>query len=314
MGTSGLSGQDGSPTVNVASACSERALNRTVCAIRTRFKAKHKTILVLLSLLGTLGVAKAARAQVDVDLRPQLCARFLADLRSDHILQMTPGQVCRYDFLQRHHGKHYQPLDWSPMSGDPIALTMKIYDANMQPGTNPQGVANLAHERAMIMAYAQEQQQHHALSVEAAPVTIPQEFDAVHPKKNSKLTPIHGYVLLSRGSYCGMADNAKDLITRNLIGRVFIAFYADKSLQQPILDLGRNGFTKTYPMKVDGGVVIMGFGTSLVYYHGFGHFRAKPSYDADIEWPFYLGEGAVQGLSRVMNPMTACAYTFFAKN
>lgn len=314
MGKSGLSWQGCSHTANVASTYLERTLAGIVCAIRTRFATTHKTILVLLSLLGTVGVAQAARVQVNVDLRPRLCARFLADLRSDHILQMTPEQVCRYDFLQRHRGKHYQSLDWSPMSGDPVALTMKIYDANMQPGTNPQGLANLAHERAMIMAYAQEEQQHHALSVEVAPVTIAQESNAINPQQNAKLIPIHGYVLLSRGSYCKTKNNTKDLITRNLSGRVFIAFYADKSLLQPIPNLGRNGFTKTYPMKVDGGVVIMGFDTNLVYDHGFGHFRAKASYGADIEWPLYLGEGAIPGFSRVMNPMTACDYTIFAKS
>lgn len=203
-------------TINLNSIASARSL------YRARWVAPKwlKTAPFIFSLAAAGGVAQAAtKMQINVDKEPGLCEHFRRDLEADHVASMTRNQLCEYSFEEKHgaHG-YFEKLGWQPMPGDPVALTMKIFEANVPPH-NVEVPANVAKDRAHMLAYADAQNEHHALVVEMAPytrtqLTLPATF-----------THVHGYILRSRGSYCGSGSNEVTNKRSELI-----AFFADKEL------------------------------------------------------------------------------------
>lgn len=262
------------------------------------WSTKSKLALAGLSLMLTTGVALAVSVQVDVNKNPAVCKRFLDALRKDKITSMTPRQLCNYDFVQRHAGSYYRTLDWKPVPGDPVALTMKIYDANLPPGKFTKGTVR---SRAVFLTYVQDQNRHHALTVDVAPFRLP-------PLIHSTL--IHGYVLRSRGSYCGGVDGGNSA-SDYAAGQVLVAFFADKALQKPIPDLGRNQATKSFPMMIKDWAVVVGIDTITLDPHVWG--PAGPNYSADIE-SIQTFRGLPSNPHQLLvNPDSICAYTVFAK-
>jgi hypothetical protein len=172
----------------------------------------------LWSLLCTTGLAHAVtKVQVDANAEPGICEHFRVALDADRVAAMSGDQLCQYSFEQKHGGQGYfERLDWQPVPGDPVALTMKIFDANVLP-PNLQPVGGDRKRRADALDYAKLQEQHHALFVEVAPFSVtalilPATFEEVS-----------GYMLRSRGSYCGAGDSISD--KRNGL----VAFYSDKN-------------------------------------------------------------------------------------
>ena len=254
-----------------------------------------------LSLILTTCAAQATSVQVNADKNPGVCTRFLAALRKDHIPSMTPQQLCSYDFVRRHAGNYYRSLDWKPVLGDPVALTMNIFDANLPIGKFTEGTAR---SRAIFLAYARNQNRHHALTVDIAPLRL-------SPLIHSTL--IHGYVLRSRGSYCGAADGDGGTTSDYAAGRVLVAFFADKALRKPIPDFGRNQATKSFPVKIKDWAVVVGIDTSTLDPRVLG--PAGPSYSADIE-SIQTSRGILPDRPRqlLVNPDSICDYTVFVKN
>ncbi len=150
-----------------------------------------------------------------------LCS--LKEIVPDTISSMTRSQLCHYSFEQRHGNQGYfEKLDWQPVSGDPVALTMKIFEANVPP-YNLEAPTNIAKDRAQMLTYAKAQNAHHTLIVEMAPyirkqLTLPATF-----------TQVQGYILRSRGSYCGPGS---DEITNKRSSQ--IAFFSDRKLTHPM--------------------------------------------------------------------------------
>lgn len=129
---------------------------------------------------------------------------------------MSPIQLCQYNFVQRHADRSYfQELAWQRVPGDPVALTMKIFDDNEPPlALLPAGGDKKY--RADVLAYAKLQAQHGALSVEMAPIVLTALIMPATYKQ------VNAYVLRSAGDYCSVGEGIK----RNEI----LAFYSDKSL------------------------------------------------------------------------------------
>ena len=269
-------------------------------------KARATALVVAFSLVCTIGVAQAVSVQVDVNKNPAICSKFLETLRKDKITSMAPRQLCNYDFVRRHAGSYYRDLDWKPVPGDPVALTMKIYDANLPVGKFTKGTAR---SRAIFLAYAEDQNRHHALTVDVAPFRLP-------PLIRSTL--IHGYVLRSRGSYCGAADGYRGGTTSNYAtGRVLVAFFSDKTLRKPIPDFGRNGFTKSFPVKIKDWDVVIGLVTDTLQPTAFNESGVVPGpgYSADIEL-IRTSRGILPDHPHqlLVNPDSICAYDFFNAN
>jgi hypothetical protein len=170
----------------------------------------------------TFSVAHAAtEVQVNANAEPKICKQFRLALDSDAVSAMSGNQLCQYSFERKHGTQGYfQRLDWKAVPGDPVALTMKIFDANALPSSlQPPG--GDAKRRADALAYAKFQLQQHALFIEIAPFSVTQ----LTPPATFK--EISGYVLRSRGMSCGDSDG-------NVHGRnELIAFYSDKNLTNP---------------------------------------------------------------------------------
>jgi len=183
-----------------------------------------RLIVLLGALLSTLGVAQAATKVTNVvNKDPELCEHFRKALVADRVVSMTRNQLCQYSFEQKHGDQGYfEKLDWQPVPGDPVALTLKIYDANVLP-TNLQAPDKVAKKHALLAKYAEAQNEHHAMMVEMAPyvrtqLTLPATY-----------TQVRGYVLRSRGTYCGAG---RDEIANKR--SVLIAFFADKELTRSL--------------------------------------------------------------------------------
>ena len=174
------------------------------------------------SLLCSGGVAHAAtKVRMDVDTEPGLCEHFRKALVADQVASMTRDQLCQYSFDQRHGDQGYfERLEWQPVAGDPVALTMKIFDANVLP-PNIQAPAGVAKRRLEVAAYAKLQNEHHALMVEVAPYTMTQLTLPATFKQ------VDGYVLRSRGTYCGTGHDENTNKRSELI-----AFFSDKKLSK----------------------------------------------------------------------------------
>jgi len=144
-------------------------------------------------------------------------------LLADRAASMTRGQMCRYSFDQQHgDGGYFERLKWQPVPGDPIAMTMKIFEANV-PLHNVEAPENVAKDRARTLLYAKQQNEHKALVIEIAPYTMTQ---LTLP---STFTQVAGYVLRSRGTYCGpgkeeVANKRSELI----------AYFSDKALSKSL--------------------------------------------------------------------------------
>jgi hypothetical protein len=259
-----------------------------------------RILVAALSLICTMELAQAASVQVNVNKNPAICSKFLETLRKDKITSMAPRQLCNYDFVRRNAGSYYRSLDWKRVPGDPVALAMKIYDANLPVGKFTKGTAR---SRAIFLAYAQDQNRHHALTVDVAPFRLP-------PLIHSTL--IHGYVLRSLGSYCGKAANGDVTPASYAAGRVLVAFFADKALQKPIPDFGRNQATKSFPVKIKDWAVVVGIDTSTLDPHVLG--PAGPGYSADIEAIRTFRGLPSEPHQLLVNPDSICAYTVFVKS
>jgi hypothetical protein len=185
---------------------------------------RFSTRYVLWSLLCGASLAHAAtKVRIDANKDPDLCERFRKALLADHVMSMTREQMCRYSFDQRNDDDHYfQKLEWRPVAGDPVAMTMKIFEANVPPH-DVETPANVAKDRARTLRYAKQQNEHGALVVEVAPYTMTQ---LTLP---ATFTQVAGYVLRSRGTYCGpgkeeVANKRSELI----------AYFSDKALSKPL--------------------------------------------------------------------------------
>jgi hypothetical protein len=201
----------------------------------------QRVLILVTALLGTAGVAQAeTQVQMSVDKEPGLCKHFRQALEADHVALKTRDQLCQYSFEQRHSNQGYfEKLDWQPMSGDPVALTLKIFDANVLP-PNIQSPASVAKLRARLTAYARAQDAHHALIVEMAPytrtqLTLPATF-----------TPVTGYILRSRGTYCGPGHDETYSKRSELI-----AFFIDKGLTHSMPISGSLIDNTDEPIKID---------------------------------------------------------------
>jgi len=194
------------------------------------------------SLLCSAGVAQAAtKIRMDVDKQPGICEHFRKALVADQVATMTREQLCSYSFDQRHGDQGYfQKLDWQPVAGDPVALTMKIFEANVPP-RNIEAPANVAKDRARMVVYAKLQDEHHALVVEVAPYTMTQ---LTLP---ATFTQVDGYVLRSRGTYCGTGHDENANKRSELI-----AYFSDKTLSKSMPISGSLGDNVDEPIKIDG--------------------------------------------------------------
>ncbi|TNY26701.1 hypothetical protein BV497_07375 [Fulvimonas soli] len=193
-------------------------------------------------MLGTMGVAQAAtKATNVVDREPGLCEHFRKALVADRVASMTRHQLCQYSFEQKHGGQGYfEKLDWQPVPGDPVALTLKIYDANVLP-PNIQAPDKVAKKRTLVAKYAEAQRKHHALVVEMAPYTWTQLT------WGATFTQVRGYVLRSRGTYCG---TGRDETTNKR--NVLIAFFEDKELTKSLPYWGSLIDNVDEPMRIHG--------------------------------------------------------------
>lgn len=205
-------------------------------------KYRWRASVLATTLIVTMGVAQAAtEVQVNVEKEPGLCEHFRKALEVDRVASMTRGQLCRYSFEQKQddHG-HFEKLDWQPVPGDPVALTMKIFEANVLPH-NVEAPANVAKDRALTMTYAKAQNTHHALMIEVAPytrtqLTLPATF-----------TQVQGYILRSRGTFCG---SRQDEIANKR--SELIAFFADKELTKPMPVTGSPVGNVEEPIRIKG--------------------------------------------------------------
>ena len=150
---------------------------------------------------------------------PSVCERFKKALVKDRVVDLeSPHDLCAYRFVDRRDEGYFKALDWRSVDGDPVAQTMKIFDANF--------VNALPHtplQRKEWESYAKFQAAKRSLFVEIAPFVL---TELVMPATFKK---VNGYILRSRGEYC---LNANDDSTTN--GRSLIAFYTDEGLTHSI--------------------------------------------------------------------------------
>lgn len=213
--------------------------------------ARHKALLparlavALLSMLCSFGIAQAStEVQVDVDNDADMCSHFHKALLADHVANMTRRQLCQYDFPQKHAGGsngYFQQLSWQPVAGDPVALTVKISNANYPTSLAPTNKVNDSKRRAEVQSYAKIQNRHHALTIETAP------FSATQATAQGKIIRINGYFLSSRGSYCGEADRSGLNKRRQLL-----AFYTDKNLNRNLPNATFGPRQADEPLEIDG--------------------------------------------------------------
>lgn len=224
------------PAITLPKPAVEGAISREFSGMEMTSTAQYKSLLkapraklatALLSMLCSLGVAHAAtEVQMAVDNDSAMCEHFRKALVADHVATMTRDQLCQYNFAQKHASKgngYFQRLNWQPVPGDPVALTMKIFDANHPPSAEPGVKASDRARRADVLSYAELQSRNQALSVETAP------FSATKATVRGQLVHVNGYVLSSRGTYCGKYDD--DGLKRR---RLSIAFYTDKMLNHSL--------------------------------------------------------------------------------
>jgi hypothetical protein len=261
----------------------------------TRERFDIRRVALALFCASFVGVTQADSVQVNVDRVPSFCARLLSQVRQDRIPSMTTEQLCRYDFMQRHAGGDYPSLDWQPVTGDPVALTMKIYDANMMEVMPLRGPA--VKEREAILAYAQEQDRHHALLVDEAPFTL---------HLLGKTAGIQGFVLRSRGSYCEVAKGHERVEVKGLSS---VAFFEDREMEHPLPDLGRTGVGKSYPAKY----MVVGIDTQLLRYHGLDVSGKGPSYSVDVENVGLADDSQGHKGSWRLSVEPVCDYTIYVK-
>jgi len=212
-------------------------------SLRKAPRAKLAT--AFLSMLCSLGVAHAAtEVQMAVDNDSVMCEHFRKALVADHVATMTRDQLCQYNFAQRHAGKgngYFQSLNWQPVPGDPVALTMKISNANYPTSLSPLNKAGDSARRAAVLSYAKIQDRHHALTIETVP------FSATQATVEGKIVRIDGYLLSSRGTYCGKDDQRGLNIRRQLL-----AFYTDKKLSHNLPNATYGGDEADEPLEIDG--------------------------------------------------------------
>lgn len=177
---------------------------------------------------------------------PSVCERFKNALIKDRVVDLeSPHDLCAYQFVDRRGEGYFKALDWKSVNGDPVTLTMKIFDANYVSTQNHSPL-----RRKRWKSYSQFQAAKKSLFVEVAPFVL---TELVMP---ATFTRVNGYILMSRGEYC---LNAKDDSTTN--GRSLIAFYTDKSLTHSIpIFTGRLLTTSNVPLKAGDKYLIYSFG------------------------------------------------------
>jgi hypothetical protein len=198
----------------------------TDLAVDTRSNNVQRRQCLLMVTLFSLSTAAYSGAVIDTKVYsdPATCEHLRKQLINDRVDDMSRDDLCRYDFDVLHPSSS---LPWRPASGDPVDLTVKIFDANTIPILNNPGRERV---RKAVMDYAIYQKAHKALRVDVAPFTLMDT--SIYPFKK-----INGYVLRSRGTYCGNENDPS--VERR--GKDFLAFYTDKD------------FIKKIPLPTSGG-------------------------------------------------------------
>lgn len=229
-----------------------------------RMRRIPRLMLAALSLLLSMAAAQAASVQENVNADPVICKRFLSALESDHLPAMTRKQLCSYDFMHRHSGAYFVELDWQRVHGDPVALTIDIFNANVLRSATP---SSLKRQRDTAFAYAKLQNSQDALAIDMAAFG-PTPIDP-QPGASPQI-----YVLRSSASYCGDASSS-----RNEAERVRVAFFKDAGLQHAIASLIDAEVSE--PVQINGHFYVIDTDTGSLhgtwYPPGYG-----PSYSADL--------------------------------